>query len=154
MQQGDCTMLKFALGEKTGFWYPKENRLGAEIEWTWREIVTTGFRRLSQQPLTPMALQERPYLKRGEILVLGKENEIPKSFYLSAMRGFDADVQLQLVAVNWSQPEDSPEPLGPCFALTPQELGVLNETIRLLRKSLTLPPNYSLRIMPIEVPHD
>jgi len=147
-------MLKFALGEKTGFWYPKENRLGADIEWTWREIVTTAIRRLSKKPLSLQALQDRPYLKRGEVLIYGLENGEPKKFYLSAMRGFDADVQLQLVAMDWSHPDDSPEPLGRCFALNPSELGVLNETILLLRKSLKLPSNYSLRIMPVEVPHD
>lgn len=150
-------MLKFVIGEMSQpFQYPKENRLGVEVEWTTRVIVPTAIRRLSKKPLSVEAVQKRPHLKRGEVLVYGEDqaDKQIKKFYLSAMRGFDSDVQLQLVAMDWSHPDDSPEPLGRCFALNPSELGVLNETILLLRKSLKLPSNYSLRIMPVEVPHD
>lgn len=78
------------VGEDFSHWYPACNKLGIPLEWVRRTTFVEAIRNYADQAITPEQFLERPLLRRGAMLIYGRDKLLgePRKFYLEATPDF------------------------------------------------------------------
>lgn len=76
-------------------WYPAHNRIDVPIEWVQRRILVEEITDFSKCGLPVDEFLRRPLLRRGAILISGRDLDLKRrrSLYLEATRDFDLPLQ-------------------------------------------------------------
>lgn len=77
-----------SVGSVLSFAYPTNNRVGASTRLCRRRFVVESIRDCAVDPIEPWAIALRPDLRRGRILLIGRdlERHDTRQFYLSSAR--------------------------------------------------------------------
>lgn len=88
-----CNLILPKRGEIWTPWYPSRNRIGLPIEYVPRRILVTGTSDFSNTPLHADYFLQRPMVRRGSILVYGRDLDLAdgviRKFYLEATSEYD-----------------------------------------------------------------
>lgn len=89
LRQGASAMNLPKIGDEWNAWYPTHNKIGVPLEWVCRRILVTDVCDFSRQPLPVDEFLNRPLLRRGSILICGKDLMLGKyrEFYWDATKG-------------------------------------------------------------------
>lgn len=98
--------MKFPIvGEVFTHWYPACNKMGIPLEWVKRETLVSNIVDFSGGCITAADYLNRPLLRRGSILIYGRDVkiELPRKFYLEAT----PDYYLPTLRLGLFNPDDS-----------------------------------------------
>lgn len=144
-------MLEFEVGKVALFEYPVHNSFGLPLEYTWRRVLVTDIRDLDYEPLSAIAIEKRPLVRRGHLLVTGIDKDIvqERKYYTAAMRRCQPEA-LRIVLIDDNEPDDSPEPVSRLFMPTAEDRFTMVETLGLLKDRCDLPPSFRFAIQAVE----
>lgn len=118
-------------GMELEFWYPARNLIGVPVENVRRRVLVESVRRLDCEPLDASEFLQRPFLRRGRVLVSGidLDLQVSRRFYLDACRGMKLP-RFRLGIMEREHGLASVEYFGPRFRATVADRKLMADSIR------------------------